>query len=338
MAATLVEINSYRTQDKVYQLLRDRPELREYLEHMVEWETAHPQSDRHPGWLWQEVNCATGTINALIVQGIVQYLEEYSSRSRSYYRLTSVADTRAGLANLDIAAVQTGPIDVDSLFSLVFGLEQEKSLLRNALRADKPVHCLLQSPPGMAKTLILGDIGNLPGAEFYVGSTTSKSGLVGMLLTQRPVYLVIDELDKMGLGDMSPLLNLMETGMVTRLIHGANERVSLDTKVFAGCNDVSKIDSAIISRFALVTIPAYSPTEFVNIATRVLIEREGQGPELAKLIARNVVVFSTDIRDAVRVARMARRDPLRVAEIIACLFRIGPRPVVSIQDGHLGRR
>jgi len=173
---------------------------------------------------------------------------------------------------------------------------------------------------------MLSDVGSLPGAEFYVGSTTTKSGLVGLLLQCRPRYLVIDELDKMDDRDMSPLLNLMETGMVTRLMHGVDERTTLETKVFAGANDMRRISAPIISRFARFEIQPYTKEQFVDVARQVLIQREGLGPQTALLVGNEVVKYSTDIRDAVRVARMAAKDPRLVPDIVNCLWDSGPRP------------
>lgn len=320
---------NFPVQDRIYRLLQEHPEWREYLEDIVAWEDAHPPNDFHPGWQWHSVNIPTAAINQMISKKLVDVASE--SRAYRFYRLKYTEDTRAALEMGDPGHLVYEPVDVDALFKLVVGHDRTKQLLRYAIGASDPVHCLLSGPPGTAKTLMLSDVGRLPGAEFYVGSTTTKAGLVGLLLTAKPRFLVIDELDKMAPADMTPLLNLMETGMVTLLQHRTQERVTLTTKVFAGCNDVKHITPPILSRFAKFDIPPYGPREFVEVAKAVLVQSEGQGPELAQHIATEVVQYSTDIRDAVRVARMARNHPLRVVEVVRCLWPDkSPRPIRTV--------
>lgn len=321
MSVSEANLESYQLQDTIYRLLQEQPEWRRYFEEMVAWHEQHPGGNTWDGWQWTDVHTSPSIINSLISRGVVDLTS--SSRQYKHYKLRSMDDTRAALKATAQPERSGEPIDVDSLFTLVVGHETIKQLIRYAVKAESPVHCLLIGPPGTAKTLILSDIGRLPGAEFYVGSTTTKSGLVGLLLSSRPQYLVIDELDKMEDKDMSPLLNLMETGMVARLIHGSHERITLATKVFAGANDMRKISQPILSRFAKCDIPPYSPKEFVDVARQVLMAREGMGQELAMHTACEVVKYSTDIRDVVRVARMAGNNPFAVLEVVQCLWGKG---------------
>ncbi len=324
-------------QSTIANLLQERPELVRYVEEMVEWETANPPKDEldtWSGWEWQDVHTAIVYVNTLIAHKVVDQRDK--SRSHTYYRLHSLSATKTALESISPLGVPEKAIAPEDLFSLVIGHDKVKALLYYAVLADKPVHALLVGPPGTAKTLMLSDVGCLPGAQFYVGSTTTKSGLVGLLLAVRPRYLVIDELDKMSDQDMSPLLNLMETGMVTRLQHGTRDRVSLDTRVFAGGNNVRRISPAILSRFAVFEIPSYSAADFVKVATQVLIQREGLGPEMARMVAGLVVKVSTDVRDAVRVARLSRRDPNLVLDVVSCLWPNKTRGQLAL-SGRRGR-
>jgi MoxR-like ATPase len=152
-----------------------------------------------------------------------------------------------------------------------------------------------------------------------------------MLLAMQPRFLVIDEIDKMPDHDQTPLLNLMETGMITRLQHGIQDRVILPTKVFAGANDLRRISAPILSRFTQLTVPPYSPREFVDVATAVLVQREGLGVQMAKHIATEVVGHSLDIRDAVRVARMSGGLPIQVIEVVECLWPSKPTNLTPIR-------
>lgn len=319
----------FALQDTIYRLIQERPDIRKCLEEMVEWENRNPPVGPYAefsGWEWKEVHTAPFLINLLIARGIVD--QRSGSRAHTSYRLHSLVDA---IDALTAEADRVGaPVALDELFELVVGHEKIKELIKFAVCADRPVHVLLEGPPGTAKTLMLQDIGRLPGAQFYVGSTTTKSGLVGLLLSEHPRYLIIDELDKMADLDMSPMLNLMETGMVTRLQHGSRERVEMDTRVFAGCNDSRHISAAILSRFAKFEIGPYSDSQFLEVAREVLIKREGQGPEMAALIANEVSRYSTDIRDAVRVARMARGNPKLVLEVVECLWPKGRRVAIPV--------
>ncbi len=299
-------------------LLKERPEWALYLKNMVRWEQKHRGDKSWNGWVWQEVQTPITIVNSLITSQLVELV--YKSRQGGAYRLADHDAVAAALEAADVIPSAKEPVNVDELFDLVVGQDKAKQLIRYAIKAEAPVHCLLSGPPGCAKTLILSDIARLPGAEMYVGSTTTKAGLVGLLLGVRPEILVLDEIDKMSESDMTPLLNLMETGMVTRLQHGVQQRVTLQTKVFAGANEPRRISQPILSRFAKFDFAAYSYREFVQVAQAVLMRREGLGPEMALHIATEVVKSSTDVRDAVRVARMARGDPKVVCDIVACLW------------------
>lgn len=318
MAAPAIQLDEFRLQDAYYRLLRDEPETERCISEMIEWEDDHPRVYPTHGWEWQDVHTQPGTINRLIAVGLVDKL--YKSRAGGMYRLHSLDAARAACDNLNTPPTPLPAVNVGELFSLVVGHERVKAGLKYAIKADGPVHAILTGPPGTAKTLMLGEIGRLPGAVFYVGSTTSKAGLVDMLISDQPRYLVIDELDKMATIDTAPLLNLMQNGFVSRLIHGSKVQVQLETAVFAGANDVSKIRPELLSRFAKFDVPAYTPREFVGVASAVLSTLHHVNPDVARLIAASVVSYSTDIRDAIRVAQMARGNPITVPDIVTCLF------------------
>ncbi len=312
-----------RLQRAVLNVLQERPEWQQYLDEMIEWEEQNPPKDRWDGWTWKQVHTAPSIINQLIGQGIVS--EAYSSRSQAVYRLAGREDTKDAIGLLAMRPKEEKTsVTPEDLFALVVGHDNVKWVLRRALTATNPVHALLVGPPGTAKTLMLMDIKRLSGAEFYVGSTTTKSGLVGMLLERQPTILVIDEIDKMAYQDMYPLLNLMEGGMVTRLMHGHQERVQLRTRVFAGANNIKNIEEklpALYSRFHKLEVPAYSPSQFVSVMKEVYVRNEGLGPEMALLIANEVSKYTMDIREAIFTARMIIGDDPK---------RINPREVPTM--------
>ena len=309
-------------QKTVNDLLMARPDYRRNLEEMIVWEEANPRSSTI-GWSWKDVHTFPKSVDTLVGQGIVDCV--YNSRSATLYRLVDLAEVKATLSVTKMISEPSpsDPITVDGMFNLIVGHDSVKRLVKRAIAAAKPVHILLWGPPGNAKTMFLSEVGNLPGSYFYMGSTTTKSGLVSLLLRERPAFLVIDEIDKMSLNDVSPLLNLMESHMVTRLQYGKNEREFMNTKVFAGANSLerlSKTHSALISRFAVRYIPAYSRDEFVMVSQKVLVTIEHQLPSVAELIAREVSRFSSDVRDAVKVSTLANGDPQAVIDVVECMW------------------
>ena len=296
---------------------------------MIEYEEMHDMDREWSGWESAEVNTPPAVVNALVGRGLVRAVS--SSRAHKSYRLMDLEMTRRALEKGPSIPVLHEPIQIDGLFGSIVGHEPVKTLLRFSLQAERPVHVVLVGPPGTAKSLFLEDLATLAGAHMFAGSTTTKSGLVGFLLDQRPRYLILDEMDKMPAVDMSPLLNLMETGMVTRLPHGHQERTHMQPWVFAGANDLGLINQAIRERFTPVKVPGYSREEFVRLVPEVLTRRYSVGPTMAQLIAREVSAHTTNVRMAVKVADLSRGDPRRVLEVCQILWPEGRRPIPLVR-------
>jgi len=204
------------------------------------------------------------------------------------------------------------------LFADIEGHESKKAAILMALRSRRPVHVLLAGPPGVAKTLFLLDLARVEGAYYIIGSRLSKAGLTEFLKTYRPYLLIIDEIDKMDWKDQSILLSLMETGIVTVTLKTEVVRLSLNTRVFAACNREDKLDPALYSRFLVLRFTEYTAEEYIKLVPKVLVKREGVDPQLAEYIAASLAPFTRDVRDAIKVARMARTKEevdLLVAEL-----------------------
>jgi Holliday junction DNA helicase RuvB len=290
---------------------------------MVAWEQGRVWTGEYDGWQWHDVHVNPRLLNQMVAAGILNVVSE--SRKYTHYRLVSLVATQEALAMVQVAPEPTveersRPVDVDSLFEDVVGHESAKMLIRYALTAHEPVHCLLIGPVGTAKTMMLEEIGRLGGSEYYLGSTTTKAGLVGLLIGSRPRYLMIDELDKMSREDMWPLLTLMEGGQVMRLQHKLQERVRLTCSVFAGANTTKHLPDTVLSRFVQIQVPGYSEAEFVEVGRQVLMRRVGLGEQEAYHIASEVARVSLDIRDAIKVGRLTKGYPLRVYEVIRALW------------------
>ena len=72
------------------------------------------------------------------------------------------------------------------------------------------------------------------------------------------------------------------------------------------------------SRFAIRRLNPYDRAEYLTVVKGVLVRRENLSPELADEIAQNLDGRSQDVRDAIRVARLAPQ--LGVAKAVSLLL------------------
>ncbi len=213
-----------------------------------------------------------------------------------------------------------------TMFSPIVGYDDVKRLFDRAIAAQDPVHVLLEGPPASAKTLFLMEVARLPTSHFALGGTSTKAGLTDALLTYRPTYLLIDEIETItNPKDYAALLHLMENHEIIETKFGRHHQIPLKTWVFAAGNDVRKLPAALVSRFggpkAVLRFRAYRVDEFLEIAKRVLVERENTSPGFAEKVAHATVdLDSRDVRLAVRLARLAK-DEASLQEIVETLRR-----------------
>jgi MoxR-like ATPase len=175
-----------------------------------------------------------------------------------------------------------------------------------ALDSDEQSHILLSGPPASAKTMFLESLNKLKGSYFVDGASATKSGLIDCLFLNNPKYLLIDEIDKMSSKDQAMLLNLMETGIVSETKHNKIRTAHMKTSVFATSNNVSDIITPLQSRFFVVELPAYTYEQFYQISVHLLTIGNKVSQNIANEIADKVWANSRNIRDCVRVGRMAK--------------------------------
>ena len=116
------------------------------------------------------------------------------------------------------------------------------------------------------------------------------------------------------------LLSLMATGLVSETKHSRQRQITLNTRVFAASNTL-KLPPELISRFMVLEFRPYTLSDFLAVATNVLVKQEGTPADLASYIARQVWELSgrfPDPRQAVRVARLVetREEADRVFELL----------------------
>jgi len=258
------------------------------------------------GWSWRHVRVWPATLSRLFKEG---YLEN-AFRSNSYtgYRLSELGKTIALNEAQSTETSQNPKLELpNNLFEDIIGHDDIKELLKASLQAEKPVHVLLTGPPALAKTLFLWDIERAGGekAIWLIGSATSKAGLWDLIAERQPKILLIDELDKMNAADTAALLTMMEGGRLVRAKKGRELNLSNPLWVVAASNRMDMLSPELRSRFAIRRLNAYDRDEFLVVVKGVLVRKEGLSPELADEVARRLDGLSQDVREAIRVARLA---------------------------------
>jgi len=258
------------------------------------------------GWSWRHVRIWPATLSRLFKDG---YLENvFRSNSYTGYRLSELGKKLATGTELEeLTQTTSEPISAEGLFADIIGHDEVKELLQACLIAEKPVHVLLAGPPALAKSLFLWDIERTAGerAIWLVGSATSKAGLWDLVAERQPQIILIDELDKMNAADTAALLSMMEGGRLVRAKKGRELNLLNPLRVVAASNRLTMLSPELRSRFAIRKLAAYSRSDYLTVVRGVLTRREGLNEELADEVARRLDGVSQDVRDAIRVARLA---------------------------------
>jgi MoxR-like ATPase len=218
-----------------------------------------------------------------------------------------------------------------SLFDDIVGFEDVKDLFIMAIKAERPVHLLLCGPPASAKSLFMRALTSLERSYYAVGSSSTKSGMFDYLFEHRPRYFIIDEIEKMNKKDQTSLLNLMESGILTELKHKQQRTTQLKTWVFASCNSTDMLLPPLLTRFRDIHFKPYTEEEFVEIVVNILDREEGVDRDIAILIADGVFnrLKSSNIRECVRIARLARNDSAQINRIIDTFAKYGKTDMVA---------
>ena len=305
MKETIIKL--CREDEKYIDILK---KLVEYEENYEDKEVAKSyDKEADAVWEWHDVGIPSVTLNKLVFNGIAKIV--YKSRSATVYRLVNREEVKKALEILEFKEQEASKVEEkipDDLFYSIVGFEDIKTLLNKIIKNDVRVHILFVGPPASGKTLFLLELIRLPNSYYVLGSSTSKAGLSDSLFVNQPKYLMVDEIDKMSREDMSTLLSLMETGILTETKYGKTRTAVLNTVVFACCNSDERIPRELLSRFLIFRFSEYSKEEFKEIVIYVLTQREGIEKEIAEYIAEIVweKLESRDPRDAVKIARLAK--------------------------------
>ena len=279
----------------------------ELLTEIARFEGSHDMEKEFKiGWSWRHVRIWPATLSRLFKD---RYLENiFRSNSYTGYRLSDLGKKlAAGADTEEREEASTEPIPVNGLFGDIIGHDEVKELLLACLLAKKPVHVMLAGPPALAKSLFLWDIEQAAGerAIWLVGSATSKAGLWDLVAERQPQVILIDELDKMNAADTAALLSMMEGGRLVRAKKGRELNLSNQLRVVAASNRLGILSPELKSRFAIRKLTAYSRSDYLTVVRGVLVRCESLDQGVADEIAHSLDGLSQDVRDAVRVARLA---------------------------------
>jgi holliday junction DNA helicase RuvB len=163
-----------------------------------------------------------------------------------------------------------------------------------------------------AKTLFLEALMHKLGdkqAYFAIGSSSTKAGVVSMLFTKEPKYLMIDEVDKLPVNDQASLLGLMETGELVETKVKNTRRIKLKTWVFASANTITTLSKPLLTRFIVFSLKPYTYEDFEEVTVHVLGRRYGIKQDLAIVVASAVwhKMGTPNIRQCIKIAKLTKK-------------------------------
>jgi hypothetical protein len=80
-------------------------------------------------------------------------------------------------------------------------------------------------------------------------------------------------------------------------------------KVFATCNEITRLSKPLQSRFRRLHLPPYTKEQFLNIAVKVCPKLK---EALAHIIGEEVWKASKDVRDVVSLSKLIHKDPILI--------------------------
>jgi Holliday junction DNA helicase RuvB len=158
-------------------------------------------------------------------------------------------------------------------FDNIQGYDDIKNIVRRALDSEDNYNLLFIGPPASSKTLLLLGILEFRHEVYFDGSNTTNR-ILDVLEQERPKVICIDELDKMPRTFQNQLLNFMESGRVK--VDQQKKQYDFEikgAKIFATCNELSKISKPLQSRFRRLFLPRYTEEQFFLPSYSVRMKR-----------------------------------------------------------------
>ncbi len=292
-------------------------DVREALKKIVEYEEMKEKEyseneifkglDMKPYWTWQDVGIHWSIVQKLLLAGIVKA----TGGRKKEYLLASREEVKKALEESEaFEATEERKLEEiklpDDFLDIVEGFDDLKKFIKLSLTAEKPVHILLIGPPGCAKSLILMEIERL-GARFITAGTATKVGIRDVLFDETPRIFIIDEIEKIqDSKDFSAILTWMQDGRIIITRHGLTGEKRGMGLVFGACNTERGLPPELLDRFQKFYIKPYTPEQYRRIVSNYLTKRCNVNPELASYIAEKVGEYTTSVREAIRISRIAK--------------------------------
>jgi len=301
-------------------------EIERLLLDIVQWEREHPPQNTWDGFEWYMVHGDARMLNSLVTKRILSV--RMKTNKTCNYRLSNINAVERALS--DYQGMVTPPEETaeipPDLFDIIIGHDDKKDILIRSIGSDRPVHCLLHGSIASAKTLMLEELARLPRSKLVLGSNLSRAGLFELLFSERPKYLIVDELEKVeDENNLAALLSLMERGLLTETKYRRYRRLQLKCWVYASANRIDRIWPELLSRFsAKLRFRDYTDNEFFEVVVNILTAREGLTESISAYIADMTLkdLNSRDVRNAIGVSRLLKtKDKADVDHVVSILSR-----------------
>ena len=205
-------------------------------------------------------------------------------------------------------------------FENIQGYHDIKDIVKRALDAEDNYNLLFIGPRASAKTLFLLGIIEYKKAVYFDGSNTTNR-IVDVIAEKRPKIICIDELDKMPRQFQEKLLNFMESGhiKVDQMRKHYDFKIK-GAKVFAACNEITRLSRPLQSRFRRLHLPPYTEQQFLEVSVKVLPKLK-----IAHIIGKAVWRQGGDIRDVMSIGKLVRKSdgPEEVEQILSTMIKYG---------------
>jgi hypothetical protein len=213
-------------------------------------------------------------------------------------------------------------MDVETIFGDVIGLDAQKRVLLDLIRAYDPVHYLIIGPPGNGKSLFLKCIEKaFPDISKFIDSTTSSGiGMVERIFEKGPHlrFLLVDEIEKFDRDDREVFLGLLEGKLVRDLKDVSMEMSNLKIFLIATCNDLDKMkkhEKPLMNRCDTIYVPELEYDTFLHVASKRLLKEKGiHSEELGRFIAQRVYADLGQKKDMRKCIRLARKSYARATD------------------------
>jgi Holliday junction DNA helicase RuvB len=214
-------------------------------------------------------------------------------------------------------------------FDNIHGYDDIKDVVRRALDAEDNYNLLFVGPPASAKTLFLLGILECRKGVYFDGSNTTNR-ILDVLEEKRPKIICIDELEKMPRQFQEKLLSFMESGHIKiDQMRRQYDFTIKGAKVFAACNEITRLSRPLQSRFLRLHLPPYTEEQFLEVSAKVLPKLK-----IAHVIGKAVWDQRGDIRDVISIGKLVRKHDGRekVEQILTTMTKYA-----QIKNNHSSR-